>query len=391
VGDDVLVDNSRTDVEDRVTAIQHVQLPDGRWVWMVNRYEEARAVLNDSRLSNDTSRMGANAPLGALPAEVQAVVANDMLNMDPPAHTRLRRLVAQTFTNRRIAAMRPVVERIAGELLDAFGRRSEVDLVEEYAAPLPTRVLAELVGIPAEDCPYVQKWSDTFVSELLLASDRLLEATTRLGDYARTLIRDKRARPADDLVSRLISARDEGERLSDEELGCMVAVLLIAGQTATTQSIAKGVFLLLTHGDQLAKVRADPALLPTAVDEFLRYEPPLRVSAFRMTTEPLTVSGTTIPAGEIVLCSLPETNRDEARFPAADRLDVCRPDNQHLAFGHGIHRCLGANLAKLEAEVAIGSLLGRFERIRLAVPVADLRWTETGIMSKLAALPLLLN
>jgi cytochrome P450 len=387
----VLVENSPTRADDHDTAVHHVQLPDGRWVWMVNRYEEAREVLNSSCLSNDTSRMGANAPLGALPAQVQAVVAHDMLNMDPPAHTRLRRLVAQTFTNRRIAAMRPVVERIAGELLDAFGRRSEVDLVEEYAGPLPTRVLADLVGIPAEDCPYVQKWSDTFVSELLIVSEQLLEATTRLGDYARTLIRDKRARPADDLVSRLISARDEGDRLSDEELGCMVAVLLIAGQTATTQSIAKGVFLLLTHGDQLAKVRADPGLLPTAVDEFLRYEPPLRVSAFRMTTEPVTISATTIPAGEIVLCSLPETNRDQARFPAADRLDVCRPDNQHLAFGHGIHRCLGANLAKLEAEVAIGSLLSRFERIRLAVPVADLRWTETGIMTKLAALPVVLK
>jgi cytochrome P450 len=299
--------------------------------------------------------------------------------------------VAQTFTTRGIATMRPVVERIAGELLDAFDRRGEIDLVEQYAGPLPTRVLADLIGIPAEDCPYVREWSDTFVSELLIGSDGLLDATTSLGDYARKLIRDKRAMPADDLVSRLISARDDGERLSDEELGCMVAVLLIAGQTATAQSIAKGVFLLLTHPDELAKVRADPGLLPTAVDEFLRYESPLRITAFRMTTQPLTIAETTIPAGEIVLCSLRDTNRDETRFPAADRIDVCRRDNQHLAFGHGIHRCLGANLAKLEAEVAIGSLLGRFERIRLAVPVADLRWTETGIMSKLTALPVALD
>jgi cytochrome P450 len=170
-----------------------------------------------------------------------------------------------------------------------------------------------------------------------------------------------------------------------------VFVLLIAGQTATTQLIAKGLHLLLTNPDQLAAITTDPSLLTTTVDEFLRHDPPLKVSGFRMATEPVTVAGTTIPAGDIILCSLSSANNDPERFPDPDRVDVCRRDNQHLAFGHGIHRCLGASLAKVEAEVAIGSLLARHQDARLAVPPNELPWQEAGIMRKLTALPVRLS
>jgi cytochrome P450 len=305
-----------------------------------------------------------------------------MLNTDPPRHTRLRQLVAQSFTGRQASAVRPSAERIASRLLDGLDGASEVELVEHYAAPLPTLVLAELIGIPAEDCGNVRRWSETFVSELLLVSDSLLSATTSLLDYARELVRRKRPMRGEDLISRLISSG-----LSDDDLSSMVFVLLIAGQTATTQLIAKGLFLLLTHEEQLAVVRTDPARLSGAVDEVLRFEPPLLVSAFRMTTEPMMIGGTLIPAGDIVLCSLAAVNHDETRFPGAGRFDVGRQDNQHLAFGFGIHRCLGANLAKVEAEVAIGAVLRRYRRVDLAVSAQDLPWAETGIMRKLTALP----
>jgi cytochrome P450 len=317
-------------------------------------------------------------------------VVSDLLNVDPPEHTRLRRLVAGMFSTGRVEALRPVIARIAGELLDAVADRAELDVLAQYAAPLPTLVLAHLVGIPTEDCPRVQQWSDTFVSELLAVSDSLLSATTSLAEYTRELISRKRRRPKDDLISRLI-AQSESERLSDEDLCSIVFVLLIAGQTATAQLIARGVYLLLANLESLAQVRAKPETLPAAVDEFLRHDPPLSVSAFRMASETLDIAGTTIPAGDIVLCSLASANNDAARFADPERLDVSRQDNPHLAFGHGIHRCLGASLAKVEAEIAIGSLLDRYPDPRLAVPPDELPWLELGIMRKLTGLPVRLT
>jgi cytochrome P450 len=375
----------------RQCPVERVVLPDGRPVWMVNRYDAARQVLNDQRLSNDTSAMGANAPLAALPAEVAQVVACDMLNCDPPEHTRRRQLMAGAFTNRNVAGYRPMIERIVGELLGALPDHGEADLVEKLAVPLPTLVLAELLGIPRADCADVGRWSDTFVSELLVVSDRLLDATSSLSGYVDELVARKRAHPADDMVSRLIAMRDEENRLNDTELSSMVFMLLIAGQTATTQLIAKGLYLLLTHPGQLARIRGDAGLLSTAVDEFLRYDPPLRVSAFRMSRAEYEIAGTMIPAGEIVLCSTTSNNHDEDRFRDPDVLDVGRENNNHLAFGYGIHRCLGANLARLEAEVAIGMFLNRVSRPALACPESALPWLDAGIMRKLTSLPVKLG
>lgn len=362
-----------------------MRLPDGRTVWIVEEYDLARQTLTDSRLSNDTARMGLMAPLAALPDEVKDAVSSDMLNTDPPRHTQLRALLAHTFTGRRVSSARPMIERVASTLLDELSDGAVVDLVERFAGPLPTAVLAELIGIPTQDCADVRRWSDTFVSELLLVSDTLLAATTSLLDYALDLVRRRRAEPRDDLVTRLLSSG-----VDDDVLSSIVFVLLIAGQTATTQLIAKGSYLLLAHQDQLDKVRADPTLIAGAVDECLRHEPPLQVSAFRMATTDLVLGDTVIPAGDVVLCSLASANRDEARFTEAQRFDVCRPDNQHLAFGHGIHRCLGANLAKLEAEVAFSALLTRFD-VEVAVPARELRWAQVGIMRKITALPVQLT
>jgi cytochrome P450 len=369
--------------------VHRIALPDGRPVWMVEGYDAARSLMADGRLSNDTTAMGPAAPLAALPAEIREVVAGDMLNTDPPRHTRLRQAVAYAFTARRSEELRPAVERIAHGLADGLeqaGGHGPVDLVERYAVPLPTLVLAELIGIPAEDCVQVRAWSETFVTELLGASESLLAATAALQDYARDLAHSKRSGTAEDLIGRLIASG-----LDDEGVASTVFMLLIAGQTATTQLIAKGLRLLLGEPDRLAALRADHGLIPAAVDEFLRYDPPLTVSGFRMTREPLAVDGTDIPAGEIVLCSLTAVNRDPRRFPEPDRLDLGRRDNQHLAFGHGIHRCLGANLAKVEAEAAVGVLLSRFRGIEPTVALDELPQTQRAIMRTLDALPVRLT
>ncbi|MGW5376641.1 cytochrome P450 family protein [Nocardia sp. NPDC003999] len=369
-----------------MTGVEQVMLPDGRSVWKVSEYALARQVMNDHRLSNDTATMGDKAPLASLPRTVRELAARDMLNADPPQHTRLRQLVAHRFTMRSTSAMRPVVENIAERLLDGLEIEAPVDLVGQYAQPLPTYVLGAMVGIPESDCPDVRRWSDTFVSGLLPVSDSLLNATASLLDYLDNLIRHKRRDPGQDLISELIEAN-----LNHGELSSMVFVLLIAGQTATTQLIANTLYLLLTNPDQLDALRAEKTLLGGAVDEALRYEPPLQVSVFRMTREPLLIGDTRVPAGEIVLCSLKAANRDRSRFIEPDRFDVRRVDNQHLSFGFGIHRCLGANLAKVEAEVAIGALLRRYPTPRITNSLKDLPWVEAGIMRKLTALPVRLR
>ncbi|MEU9336039.1 cytochrome P450 [Streptomyces sp. NPDC048290] len=368
----------------RPAPVERIALPDGRTVWSVTRYAAVRALLADTdRFSNDASAMGAAAPLGALPAEVREVVAGDMLNTDPPRHTRLRQLVAHAFTARRVAGLRPSVERTAVRLAADLADRPDADLLAGYARPLPTLVLTALLGIPAADAGRVGAWSETFVTELLGAGDRddLLAATRALLDYAGELVARRRTEAAgEDLVAELI-----GAGLDDTELVSMVFVLLVAGQTATAQLIAKTALLLLTDPGQLALARADRALIPGAVEEALRIDPPLRVSAFRRARRDVTVDGTVVPAGEIVLGSLSAAHRDPARYTDPDRADIRRTDLRHLAFGHGIHRCLGAGLARAEAEVAIAVLLDRFPALRLAG--TGVRHQDAGIMRKITALP----
>jgi cytochrome P450 len=366
-------------------------LPNGKPGWLITRYEEARRALSDPRLSSDTSKMGDQAPLGDLPESATTAIASDMLNTDPPAHTRMRKLVAPTFTAKRIVQFRANIEQIVAELIDAFGERKTVDLLEEYTAPLATRALGELIGIPAADCADIRCWSEAFLTQFMTGSEAMIAATKALSDYCCELVERKRRAPSDDLISRLIAARDGEDRLSDKELSSIVFILLIAGQAAAAQLMAKGIRLLLTNPGQLGRLRADPALLPSAIQEFLRIEPPLVITTFRMAKEPIDIAGTRIGKGDIVICSLLSANHDEARFPDARTLDIGRRDNQHLSFGHGIHRCLGSVLAEAEAQVAIGTLLNRFDTMRLAVPADELQWLDLGIMNRLMALPVELN
>lgn len=366
--------------------VRPVRLRSGATGWLVTGHEAARQALADPRLHGRTGAVGAGR---GLPDDVRRGMNTHMLNLLPPDHTRLRRLVAAVFTRRRIEALRPRVEQITTELLDAAARHDEVDLVEALALPLPMRVLTELLGVPVADTAAFHRWTTA-----LTASDEPIErmsgTAAAMLDYVRGLLDRKRREPGPDLLSALVAVRDGDDRLTDDELTSMVFLLVIAGHETTVNLIGNAVLALLSHPAQLAALRADPSGLPVAVEEFLRYETPVQ-AALRHTLEPVVLAGTPVPAGAVVIVSLLAANRDPDRFAAPDGLDVGRRDNPQLAFGHGIHHCLGAPLARLEGAVAIGALLTRFPGLRLGVPADELDWRVSLVMHGLVRLPLLLR
>jgi cytochrome P450 len=365
--------------------VRQVTMPHGMPVWLVTRYADARRALADQRLvKGPTSRFEE----GSVPPELAAATTRHMLNVDPPDHTRLRRLVSAAFTVRRVNALRPRVEQITDELLAAMAGQDEVDLIDAFAFPLPMQVICELLGVPTADRHSFRAWSNTIVAGVAARAD-LPGAITGFVTYLRDLIEAKRAAPADDLLSALLDPA--GDQLTDDELTSMGFLLLVAGHETTVTLISNAVYALANHPDQADRLRADPALLPAAIEEFLRYESPVEISTFRVAAEPVRIGDTTIPAGAIVLVGLLSANRDDTRFAAADQLDLDRPDNLHLAFGHGIHHCLGAPLARLEAQVALGRLLARFPALQLAVPSDELTWRPGTLIRGLSALPVRLR
>jgi cytochrome P450 len=365
-----------------------VVLPDGSRVWLVTRYADVRSALADPRLYKEWA--GKLTPEGWTPDPVSGYLSVHLLNLDPPDHTRLRKLVNKAFTARRVAGLRPRVEMITNSLLDAMSGRDEVDLIEALAFPLPITVICELLGIPASDQESFQAWSHTVVSSVG-SQEEFHAAGIAMYRYFTDLVAAKRKAPADDLLSALIAARDDDDSLDERELIAMLFLLLIAGHETTTNLIASGTLALLTHPAELARLRSDPSLLPGAVEELLRYANPLNHATERFTLEPVEIGGVTIPAREWVLCVTSSANHDPARFAEPDRLDVSRDASGHLAFGHGIHYCLGAPLARLEGEVAFGALLARFPGLSLAVPVSSLRWRPSSLIHGLESLPVRLR
>jgi cytochrome P450 len=363
-------------------------LPDDLPAWFVTGYPEVRAALADPRLLKDWRKM---AQPGRTPAETINFISTNMLNMDPPDHTRLRRLVLKAFTPRRIAALRPRVEAITSSLLDAMADSGgTVDLMRAFAFPLPVTVICELLGVPAADQEQFSAWTHTVVATDATDGE-LREAREAMHAYYTSLLAAKRRSPSDDLLSALITARDDDESLSEPELIAMVYLLLIAGHETTVNLIANGTLALLTHPGELARLRADPSLLPSAVEELLRYTGALNHATERFTLEPVEIGGLTIPANKVVICAISAANHDPARFPDPGRLDLSRDATGHMAFGHGIHYCLGAHLARLEAEVAFSALLSRFPGLSLEVPVAELRWRPSSFVHGLESLPVRLG
>ncbi len=365
-----------------------VIMPDGGRVWLVTRYEDVRSALADPRLSKDWA--GKLQPEGWTPDPVFGYLSVHLLNTDPPDHTRLRKLVAKAFTARRVAGLRPRVVEITNSLLDAMAGREQADLISSLAFPLPITVICELVGIPAADRDKFQTWSHAIVSSVI-APEAWREAGAGMFYYFTELLAEKRRAPADDLLSALIAARDDEDSLDERELIAMLFLLLVAGHETTTNLIASGTLALLTHPSELARLRADPSLLPSAVEELLRYANPLNHATDRFTLEAVEIGGVTIPAREWVLCVTSSANHDPSRFDSPDVLDVGRDAGGHLAFGHGIHYCLGAPLARLEGEVAFGALLTRFPNLSLAAPPATLRWRPSSLIHGLESLPVRLS
>lgn len=360
---------------------------DGLPVWLITRYDDVRAALADSRLAKDwvTHMTPDDFDINVDP--VQAYLDQHMLNLDPPDHTRLRRLVVKAFTPRRVAALRPRVSAVTDELLNAMADGpAETELIEAFAFPMSVTMICELIGIPVRDRTSFRDWSGTLLSSHG-TREQSRAAAVEMYDYFSNMVAMRRRAPADDLLSALIATRDSGDALSEHELLSMLFLLLVAGHETMVNLIAGGVLALLTHPAELARLRADPALLPSAIEELLRYANPLNHATERFTLEPVTIGGTVIPAKEWVMLATSSANRDPSRFPDADRLDVGRNPSGHLGFGHGIHYCLGAPLARLEGEIAFGSLLSRFPGLALAVPESSLRWRPSSLIHGLEVLP----
>lgn len=357
-------------------------------MWVIARYREVRAALADPRFGQDARRAQALADNRVAGVTLGGDIVH-MLNSDPPDHTRLRRHVQGAFTARRVAAMRPLVERITTSLLDGLAGRKTVDLVQDLAFPLPMLVICELLGFPAEERNAYRSWSTAILTH---DDDPAVFATAlrEMTDYIAVQLRLRRSRPGDDLLTELLTARDAGQ-LTDDEIVGMVFLLLIGGHETTVNLLGTATLALLRNPDQHRWLLANQHALPEAIDEFLRYESPVAMATLRFTTTPVTVDDVVIPAGELVLVSLGGANRDPDRFPAADRLILDRRDTGHLAFGHGLHRCLGAFLGKLEGEVALGALLRRHPKLALAAEVRQLQWRDTIMLRGLESLPVSLH
>lgn len=347
--------------------VHHVRMPDGWEFWLVVGHEEGRAALADPRLVKSPS------VIGVTPVDEELIGPN-LLAVDAPDHTRLRKLVTREFTGRRVEALRPRVQEIADELADAMAPAGRADLVDSFAFPLPITVICELLGVPAADRDSFRRWSNELVAPTGGTPER--EVVEGFGAYLDALIEDKRAsRPTDDLLSALITTRaEDGDALSLRELRGMAYLLLVAGHETTVGLITNTIRALFAHPGQLADLRADFGLLDGAVEEGLRYDGPVESSTFRIAKEAITVGDTAIPALSPVFVSLAAADRDPQRFPEPDRFDIRREPRGHLAFGHGIHHCLGAPLARLEGTIAIRTLLERFPRLELDPEGSPWEW-----------------
>jgi cytochrome P450 len=354
--------------------VMQVPVPgfDGPGVWLLTRYRDVHFVLKDPRFSADRMR----APLvreniDRLPPFIRqsAQGLRSLLIMDPPDHTRVRKLVNRAFTPKRIGELRVRIEDIVNERLDAIAASGQTDLIHDFAEPLPAIVIAELLGVPAEDHRQFREWSSQLIAAIAAPSAEARQrasaaAGMKLLDYLAATIAARRRQPRDDLISAMIHAQEETDALSDEELLATCNLLLLAGHETTTNLIGNGILALLREPDQLERLRGEPGLLPTAIEELLRFDGPVQATV-RVATEDVEIDGHIVPQGALVLVSLGAANHDPDVFDTPDRIDIARDPNPHLSFGFGTHFCMGAPLARLEAEVAFGALLVRFPKLTL--------------------------
>ena len=363
-------------------------------IWFVTRYDDVVTVLTDNE------RFVVDAKLALTEDELRAMdeasplpnddrVNTNLLTMDGEDHRRVRQLVAKAFTPRMVERMRPRIEDIADDLVDRVAPEGRMELVDDFAFPLPIIVIAELLGIPAEDRDRFRVWSNSFLLPPL--TDELREQFLRHTDefvaYLDVLFAKRRAEPSDDLLSALVRAEEHGDRLSENELYSMAVLLIVAGHETTVSLITNAVLALLGKPDELERLQADPSLMRNAVEELLRFDSPVERTIARWVTEDTQLGGQPIARGELVIAVVGSANRDDAQFPDADVLDLGRTANRHVGFGRGPHFCLGAPLARLETEIALETLLRRLPNLRLAIAEDDLYWRPIPLFRSLASLP----
>lgn len=375
--------------ENPVLLQRGLQMP----IWFVTGYEEAKQVLGDHKrfvsdyrntLPPEERQRGMGSP------DLFDLLYTNLLSTDKPDHTRLRAIVSNAFTNRRVQAMAPRIQQIADELVDGFANQGQMDLIDAYAFPLPIIVICELLGVPAADRDKFRVWSSTFLG---IAEDQpaYVQRLTDFVQYIGRMIAERRQEPRDDLISALVHAEEAGDRLSEQELYGMIALLIVAGHETTVNLISNGMLALMQHPDQMALLKREPALVETAVEEFLRYDGAVERSTTRYAAEDVRISGQLIRRGTPVIVVLGGANRDPGQYADAAQLDITRQNNKHLGFGYGIHYCLGAPLARLEGRIAINTLIQRLPDPRLAMPVSELRYRASPVVRGLVRLPVAWN
>jgi cytochrome P450 len=372
-------------------------LYDASWGgWTITGYDAISAILRDSHFGADRSEIF----FGELDSERRArlhylarVQRAMMLFADPPRHTRLRGLVNRAFTPRVVASLRDQIQVVINDLLDMVADGDGMDVIRDLAYPLPTMVIVELLGVPTEDRVQLKAWSDDFAvfigggAMLPEVPERADASMRQMSAYLKDVVAGKRAEPGVDLISGLLQAEERGDVLDDDELYATCMLVLIAGHETTTNLIGNGLLALLLHPGERARIETDPALLPTAIDEMLRYDSPVQVTS-RIARESFRWQGHEFRAGQFVDLWLGAANRDPTRFPDPNRFDPLRADNRHLAFGYGAHFCIGAPLARLEGELAIGTLLHRFPNFTIEAEALPLQHHESTVFRALKALPL---
>ncbi|MEZ4672372.1 MAG: cytochrome P450 [Anaerolineae bacterium] len=364
---------------------------DGRPVWLVARYDDVLRLLKDDRLVKNRH----NALLQKQPSKFEVpmpavfrAMERNMLDLDPPDHTRLRGLVHKAFTPQLVEKMRQQVQELADQLVDSMVRKGQADIMADYALPIPLTIISEILGIPAHDQHKFHNWTTRIVSvqspsQMIFVIPALLS----FARYMRALLEQRRTDPQDDLLTALVQAEEAGDKLSADELLAMAFLLVTAGHETTVNLIGNGTLALLENPDQLERLRQEPALIKPAIEEFVRYYSPVEIATERFASEDMTIAGVDIHKGDMVMGVIASANRDETQFPNADRLDISREPNRHLGFGQGMHYCVGAPLARLEAQVAFQTLINRLPDLRLAVKRDDIRWRSTFVIRGMESMP----
>lgn len=359
--------------------------------FLITRYDDVLSALKDPRLAKELRRVEGAVEMSKrpwMPGFLRAMETN-MLDQDDPNHARLRALVHRAFTPARIEALQPRIVALAGQLLDAVQTRGELELVRDFALPLPLTVIGELLGVsPADRDRFHRMSSSLLLPPTAFNVFRMIPTMWMLIRFIRRLLDERRRHPRDDMLSALAHVEEAGDRLSEDEQVAMVLLLLVAGHETTVNLISLGTLALLEHPEQLQFLRAHPEAIKTAVEELLRFTNPVETATERYATCDFTLHGKSIRRGELLFAVLASANRDESQFPRPDELDLTRDPNRHLAFGHGIHFCLGAPLARMEGRIAINLLLERLPNLRLAIPAEKLRYRNTPVVRGLSALPL---